>query len=472
MRSLKLSWIQRIENRIPRVKSLLGEDGWDLPKPLVSMIKACDRERNHIIGQISRLLRSNAPLVREAVFPLLQMATGCSQTTSTTPDVDLSPLGWTPKTVPLSVKTDIELSVRECFLARIDPFGFNFGSCDEFMGYRDACQRYMEQLDQIDNWQDPILSPHGTNFPLSEARIMGFLLQHAPKMEFPGLDYFGRHFVHVAFEVCEEVDIKLLTERMHADDFVNMVRHCCNDTGWSVLHIAAMRSMNCMFDRMLDLGHEPFDSMINAKDRQNNTPLRYAMKSKGSRTAQMILNLGANPSIVDGQERNALHHAVIQGHRDLVQHLISSDASLHTAFDKRGLTPFHLAIKYHQLEIVQLFPLNSIRVPGAGVSPLIMATQERNIGIIRWLLDRWMVGGVDHLYINGKDHDGRTALHLAASFGSLEAVELLVSKAANIRILDDFGRTPRDCAQNSYHYEVADYLLKLLPRAGGLMTTV
>lgn len=343
------------------------------------------------------------------------------------------------------------------YIPKLDP--------DKLMGYRDACQRYMERLEQIDDWQDPILSPHGTNFPLSEARIMSFLLQDSPNMGFPGLDYFGRHFVHVAVETCEERDIKLLTERMRAEDFVNMVRHCCNDTGWSVLHIAAMRSMDCIFEKMLNLGHESFDSLINAKDWHDSTPLHYAMKSKGSGTARMIMRLGADPSIVDGKKKNALHHAVIQGHRDLVQYLISSDASLHTAFNMGGLTPFHLAIEYHQLEIVQLFPLDSMGVLGEGESPLMMATQAKSIDIMRWLLDRGMVGGVDHVDINSQNHDGYTALHFAASVGALEAVDLLVSRGANISIKNAAGRTPFDCAQYFFHPKVVEYLINIAARS-------
>lgn len=454
VRSLKLSWIQRIEARIAGVQSLLGGDIWELPESLESMINACYDERSHIISRISQLLRSDAPQVREAVSQLVPRAMGHVQTTYATRLPGFSPLESILKSGPPSLKIDIELSVREHLLVdaypwRLDP--------EKIMGYRDACQRYMEQLEQIDNWQKSILSARGTSFPFSEAGILSIMLHEPPETGFTGPDYFGRHFLQAAVEVCEEKDIESFIEEMHAEDFINMVPHCCSATEWSILHIAAIRSMNCIFEKMLNLRHESFDSLINAKDWRDDTPLLCAMKSKGSRTAQMILNLGADPSIVDGREQNALHYAVIEGHRDLVQYLISSDASLHTAFNMRGLTPFHLAIQYHQLEIVQLFPLDSIRVPGAGMSPLIMATLSRKIDIMRWLLDRGMVGGVGHLDINGKDRNGSTAIHLAASFGSLEAVELLVSKGANIRILDDFGKTPRDCAQQFGHFEVASY---------------
>ena len=65
-------------------------------------------------------------------------------------------------------------------------------------------------------------------------------------------------------------------------------------------------------------------------------------------------------------------------------------------------------------------------------------------------------GGVD---INQGDYDKRTALHLAASEGLLQVVQVLVDElGANPSVVDRWGGTPLDDAVRSGHAEVAAFL--------------
>lgn len=73
------------------------------------------------------------------------------------------------------------------------------------------------------------------------------------------------------------------------------------------------------------------------------------------------------------------------------------------------------------------------------------------------------VGGMIELFNRGvrpddSDYDKRTAMHLAASEGWLEACQLLVDNGADVNPIDRFGNSPLDDALAGGHSGVVDYL--------------
>jgi ankyrin repeat protein len=62
--------------------------------------------------------------------------------------------------------------------------------------------------------------------------------------------------------------------------------------------------------------------------------------------------------------------------------------------------------------------------------------------------------------IDAKNAEEQTALHLAAEYGKLEIVKLLVKKGANINAQDDYGLTPLYSALLEKHPGVARFLIK------------
>jgi glutaminase len=60
--------------------------------------------------------------------------------------------------------------------------------------------------------------------------------------------------------------------------------------------------------------------------------------------------------------------------------------------------------------------------------------------------------------INRSDYDGRTALHLAASDGRVDAVRFLLERGANTDVLDRWGNRPLDDAERGRHVDIIDAL--------------
>ena len=62
--------------------------------------------------------------------------------------------------------------------------------------------------------------------------------------------------------------------------------------------------------------------------------------------------------------------------------------------------------------------------------------------------------------VNAGDYDLRTALHLAAAEGSLEAVEYLVTHGHPLNVRDRWGATPLDEAKREKRKSVVEFLKK------------
>jgi ankyrin repeat protein len=60
--------------------------------------------------------------------------------------------------------------------------------------------------------------------------------------------------------------------------------------------------------------------------------------------------------------------------------------------------------------------------------------------------------------VDAVDYSDRTALHVAAAAGQLEAVTTLLAQGANVNVRDRNGATPRDDAVRNRHDAVADAL--------------
>merc|ERR1712107_188757 len=90
----------------------------------------------------------------------------------------------------------------------------------------------------------------------------------------------------------------------------------------------------------------------------------------------------------------------------------------------------------------------------AGVT----ATREMCCAASKGLLDevkRLLKKRADH---NGKDYDGRTAVHLAICGNHLHVVEFLYSQKANLNVQDRWGHTPLEDAITHNQTSIVDWL--------------
>lgn len=75
-------------------------------------------------------------------------------------------------------------------------------------------------------------------------------------------------------------------------------------------------------------------------------------------------------------------------------------------------------------------------------------------------LKQLLSGTFKEFNINTADYDGRTALHVAASEGNLEIVQLLLLNGSGVHMLDRFGHTPLFDAVSFKHKSIVEVLVK------------
>lgn len=261
-----------------------------------------------------------------------------------------------------------------------------------------------------------------------------------------------------------------------------------NYDGRTALHAAAAAGKIPVVRRLVD----ELGAKVNAKDHWQGTPLDDAVREGHKAVAEFLLQKGA----VCGKQQDApsdyrmLYEAIIKGNVECVKSLVRSKADIHTGnADKR--TPLHAACaKGNQLVVKVLVdegradvnasdrlgstPLDEclrgnhkdvadyMRRRGAKAGKAIVNTEAAASlcdaaarGDVQKLREL-RASGVD---VNCGDYDMRTAIHLAASEGLVEVIEVIVNElGGNQNVTDRWGGTPMDDAIRGNHTEVKQFL--------------
>ncbi|KAF3931369.1 Ankyrin-2 [Dactylellina cionopaga] len=165
------------------------------------------------------------------------------------------------------------------------------------------------------------------------------------------------------------------------------------------------------------------NSNLNEQDESGFTPLVWALKNKNGEMAKLLLLHNADKLLKDSKGRTAASHAAENGVVDILKILLMDNITdLHTA-------------------------------DVDGISPLMYAVYSGNLGCFRCLL------GEKYLGIDKRNNRGESALHLAASKGYVEMVELLLVKGADGSAGNSENQTALHVAADGGYDEVIRLLL-------------
>ncbi|XP_023364986.1 ankyrin repeat and sterile alpha motif domain-containing protein 1B isoform X4 [Otolemur garnettii] len=120
---------------------------------------------------------------------------------------------------------------------------------------------------------------------------------------------------------------------------------------------------------------------------------------------------GPNVNCTDSSGYTALHHAALNGHKDIVLKLLQYEASTNVA-DNKGYFPIHLAAWKGDVEIVKIL----------------------------------IHHGPSHSRVNEQNNENETALHCAAQYGHAEVVAVLLEELTDPTIRNSKLETPLDLA--------------------------
>ncbi|XP_065337937.1 uncharacterized protein LOC135938275 isoform X1 [Cloeon dipterum] len=255
--------------------------------------------------------------------------------------------------------------------------------------------------------------------------------------------------------------------------------------GWSVLHETASAGSISNLEFLLQLGCFSVDD----RTTDERTPLHLAASREDAQACKLLLQNGADATLVNNEGSNALHFACEGGNLDVLELLLSlgtidlnaknkdGNTVLHLAAeksnlqitqyllgsgqvsvderDKRGSTAFHLAAKFARVEMCKLLLTGGADLYTESdneVNALMMACNGKNWEVLDFLLQR---GNFD---LEKSSFDGRTALHFAAASGDLRCTQILLAAGADINAKDLWNRTPIQLAEFYDSTKVVNFL--------------
>ncbi|KAI9112302.1 hypothetical protein K1719_016825 [Acacia pycnantha] len=193
----------------------------------------------------------------------------------------------------------------------------------------------------------------------------------------------------------------------------------------SPLHSAAANGRIEVLSMLLD---RPVN--VDTLNRYKQTPLILAVMHGNTACAEKLIQAGANMLMFDSlRGRTCLHHAAYFGHLDCLKAILSAARSSPIA-NSWGFARF-----------VNLRDRN-------GATPLHLAARQRQPECLRTLLDN---GALVCPSPGGYGYAGSTPLHLAARSGSLDCVRVLLAWGADRLQLDSSGRIPFTVALKHKH---------------------
>ncbi len=177
-----------------------------------------------------------------------------------------------------------------------------------------------------------------------------------------------------------------------------------------------------------------------------------AEKDSGSVNQRHIMNYGRTP----------LHYAVIYGHKEAVEYLVSKGAEIDLKDVDHGRTALHYAAITGYADIAEILISKGTNVNEEdeyGWTPLHHGAINGHSGIIDLLLRKGAK-------VDAVDEVGKTPLHYAVTYGHNQAAQKLIVARADVNRKDDEGRTP-------LHYAVkwkasGDTVLMLLDAGANL----
>ena len=299
------------------------------------------------------------------------------------------------------------------------------------------------------------------------------------------------------FDNCGALSYLILEAKKYTTTLTQMTELLCENIrldkmarspdGSTILHETAEHQ-----PKLFPLIFRYSDIDINDVDRDNQTPLFYAVRSEKITAEGLIdkmINLyAASSDTKDRDGRTPLSYAVLRKSHKEIDLLLKAGADC-TLQDESGRSPMFYAVRFDCVEATEL--LVKHLKDGNGALVLAVQMEKRNIqkallemcqdhtnfeeDNIRWLLLRaardgqstivWEILHFHEIEADVRDENGRTPLSHAAEFDRRQVIEFLMERKADRDLKDDRGQSPVDyatkCGKGALGYLSGDWSSRL-----------
>ncbi|XP_019858578.1 PREDICTED: uncharacterized protein LOC109586804 [Amphimedon queenslandica] len=208
---------------------------------------------------------------------------------------------------------------------------------------------------------------------------------------------------------------------------------------------------------MLELFIRRGDYDVNVSDKRKRTPLFNAVKSGSIEAVDILLTNGAKTDVVSNDGVTLLHCAGESGKVEMLEFWIRRGDYDVNVKDKNNRTPLFNAVTSGSVEAVEILLDNGANtdvVDKDSKSLLHYAGESGEIEMLEFWIRR------EDYDLNVKDKRNRTPLFNAVNSGSIEAVDILLTKGARSDVVSKDGETLLHCAAKSGKVEMLKFWIK------------
>ncbi|XP_071086040.1 serine/threonine-protein phosphatase 6 regulatory ankyrin repeat subunit C-like [Haliotis cracherodii] len=197
---------------------------------------------------------------------------------------------------------------------------------------------------------------------------------------------------------------------------------------------------------------------VNSRGEDGRTPVMCAASKGHGHVVNLLVDKGADLSLVDNKGENILHVACLGGYMDVVKYLLLQNIVDIKSRGCYGRTPLMKTAEKGHREVLDFLVIkggNLSSVDDEGNNILHVACIGGHVEMVKHVLSLGIVG------INSRGQYGRTPAMMAACCRHKDVVEFLMKRRADVSLVDDDGNTILHVACIGGDLEVVKFVLSL-----------